>query len=57
MKLLYFAWVRERIGKPEEEIELPAGVATVRDLMQWLAGSKVRRAACSSRQCGRHLNN
>ena len=27
MKLLYFAWVRERIGKPEEEIELPAGGA------------------------------
>ena len=24
MKLLYFAWVRERIGKPEEEVELPA---------------------------------
>ena len=37
MKLLYFAWVRERIGKPEEEIELPAGVATVGDLMSWLA--------------------
>ena len=31
MKLLYFAWVRERIGKPEEEIEPPAGVATVGD--------------------------
>jgi len=37
VKLLYFAWVRERIGKPEEEIELPAGVATVGDLMSWLA--------------------
>ena len=37
MKLLYFAWVRERIGKPEEEIELPASVATVRELMDWLA--------------------
>ena len=36
MKLLYFAWVRERVGKPEEEIELPAGVATVGDLMSWL---------------------
>ena len=29
MKLRYFAWVRERIGKPEEEIEPPAGIATV----------------------------
>ena len=31
-KLIYFAWVRERIGKPEEEIELPDNVKTVRDL-------------------------
>ena len=23
MKLRYFAWVRERVGKPEEEIEIP----------------------------------
>jgi molybdopterin synthase sulfur carrier subunit len=38
VKVLYFAWMRERIGKPEEEIELPAGIATVRDLMQWLSG-------------------
>jgi molybdopterin synthase sulfur carrier subunit len=37
VKLLYFAWVRERVGKPEEEIELPAGIATVGDLMSWLA--------------------
>jgi molybdopterin synthase sulfur carrier subunit len=37
MKLLYFAWVRERIGKPHEEIELPAAVATVGDLMAWLS--------------------
>jgi molybdopterin synthase sulfur carrier subunit len=38
VKLLYFAWVRERIGKAEEVVELPVGVATVADLMQWLAG-------------------
>jgi sulfur-carrier protein len=38
MKVLYFAWMRERIGKPEEEIELPDGISTVRDLMQWLSG-------------------
>ena len=37
MKLLYFAWVRERIGKPEEEIDPPPGVRTVSDLMTWLA--------------------
>ena len=38
MKLLYFAWVRERVGKGEEVVEPPAGVATVADLMTWLAG-------------------
>jgi molybdopterin synthase sulfur carrier subunit len=36
MKLIYFAWVRERIGKPEEEVELPASVTTVAELLQWL---------------------
>jgi molybdopterin synthase sulfur carrier subunit len=38
VKLLYFAWVRERIGKPEEEIDPPAGVVTVGDLVGWLTG-------------------
>lgn len=37
-KLIYFAWVRERIGKPSEEVELPAEVKTVRDLLGWLKG-------------------
>ncbi|CAL8968477.1 Molybdopterin synthase sulfur carrier subunit [Rhodoplanes serenus] len=38
MKVLYFAWVRERVGKAEETVEPPAGVVTVADLMDWLAG-------------------
>lgn len=38
MKVLYFAWVRERIGKTEEEVTPPASVATVGDLIAWLAG-------------------
>ena len=38
MKVRYFAWVRERIGKTEEEIEPPAAIATIADLMRWLAG-------------------
>ena len=38
MKLLYFAWLRERVGKGEEVVEPPAGVTTVADLMTWLAG-------------------
>lgn len=36
MKLIYFAWVRERVGKPDEEVELPPGTATVADLVRWL---------------------
>lgn len=36
VKLVYFAWVRERIGKPEEEMELPDDVKTVRDLLVYL---------------------
>ncbi|MFC6489067.1 molybdopterin converting factor subunit 1 [Nitratireductor sp. GCM10026969] len=36
MKLIYFAWVRERIGREEEEIRLPGDVVTVADLLTWL---------------------
>jgi len=36
MKLRYFAWVRERIGKPEEDVALPASVTTVGELVAWL---------------------
>jgi sulfur-carrier protein len=37
LKVLYFAWVRERIGRAEEEVEPPAEVATVGQLIAWLA--------------------
>ena len=37
MKVLYFAWVRERIGKAEETIEPPAAVRTVGELIGWLS--------------------
>ncbi|MDB5656952.1 MAG: moaD [Tardiphaga sp.] len=37
MKLLYFAWVRERIGKTEEVVTPPAAVTTVGELIGWLA--------------------
>jgi molybdopterin synthase sulfur carrier subunit len=38
LKLVYFAWVRERIGKPEEEIDPPASVRTIAELVAWLSG-------------------
>ena len=37
MKVLYFAWVRERVGKAEDQIDPPAALATVGELMAWLA--------------------
>lgn len=36
MKLLYFAWVREKIGKSEEEVAVPEGVSTIDELINWL---------------------
>ena len=38
VKLLYFAWVREKTGLGEEQIELPETVETVADLIGWLKG-------------------
>ncbi|MBB3878773.1 molybdopterin converting factor subunit 1 [Sphingomonas pseudosanguinis] len=37
LTVLYFAWVRERIGQAEEVVTVPAEVATVADLVGWLA--------------------
>ena len=36
MKLLYFAWLRARIGHAEEELPLPEGVRDVAALLEWL---------------------
>ena len=38
MKLLYFAWLRARIGQAEEELALPAEVRDVAGLLVWLRG-------------------
>jgi molybdopterin synthase sulfur carrier subunit len=35
--MLYFAWVREQIGTGHEQVAPPAGLATVADLIDWLA--------------------
>ena len=36
VKLLYFAWVREKIGRAEEVVDLPTDIGTVADLVGWL---------------------
>ncbi len=37
MKILYFAWLRERIGVSEEDVVLPEHVTTIAALVDWLA--------------------
>ncbi len=36
VKLLYFAWVREKVGRGEDTFDLPEAVVSVTDLIQWL---------------------
>lgn len=36
MDVLYFAWVREGVGKGQERVDPPAEVLTVADLIGWL---------------------
>lgn len=37
MTVLYFASVKEKVGLGEEQVSPPASVATVSDLIDWLA--------------------
>ena len=36
IKVAYFAWLRERMGRGEETLAIPPGVATVGGLAEWL---------------------
>jgi molybdopterin synthase sulfur carrier subunit len=45
MQLLYFAWVRERIGTGAEEVDPPEAVVNVADLICWLADRSPGHAA------------
>ena len=38
MKLVYFAWLRERVGKASEQVSPPPHVTTVGALLEWLKG-------------------
>ena len=62
MRVLYFAWVKEKVGVTEEEIQPPAGVVTIAQLIDWLkargpefadafAKSEVIRAAIDRHPC------
>ena len=37
VNVLYFAWIRAKIGKGREQVAPPATVVTVADLADWLA--------------------
>ena len=38
IRILYFASLRERLGRDGEELDPPPGVETLGDLAAWLAG-------------------
>lgn len=45
MKVLYFAWLRQRVGLSEEDLALPADVKTVDALLAWLRTRSEKHAA------------
>ena len=45
MKLLYFAWMREKIGQAEENLSPPEDVVTVGGLVSWLRARSPGHAA------------
>ena len=47
--LLYFAWVREKTGRAREDVVLPASVATVAGLVEWLRARGPEYAAAFAR--------
>ena len=36
MRIRYFAWLKQRTGTAEEELDPPPGIATVAELAAWL---------------------
>jgi len=50
MQLVYFAWIRERIGKSEESMQLPGDVKTVSDLIDHLCSiNEIYKAALGNK--------
>jgi molybdopterin synthase sulfur carrier subunit len=43
--ILYFAWVRERVGVGMERLDVPDDIATIADLIAWLAKRSEGHAA------------
>jgi len=45
VKILYFAWMREKVGRSEEILDPPAGTQTVTQLIDWLAARSAGHGA------------
>lgn len=45
MQLLYFGWVRQRVGVGRENIDPPEGISNVRQLVEWLIDQSPGHAA------------
>ena len=45
IEMLYFAWVREGVGRASERVDPPAEVADVAGLLDWLATTSDGHAA------------
>ncbi|HWL81544.1 MAG TPA: molybdopterin converting factor subunit 1 [Roseomonas sp.] len=45
MQVLYFAWVRQKVGVGQEEVSPPPEVTDVAGLMHWLSGRSEGHAA------------
>jgi len=45
VKILYFAWIKSKVGIGEEDLTPPASVATVGALVEWLKGRSRGHAA------------
>jgi len=39
MKILYFAWLRERLNRGEDQFDVPDDIKTVGDLMSWISNN------------------
>ena len=48
MKVRYFAWLKQRTGCAEEDVDLPPEVATVGALIAWLGEHHPRLAEAAS---------
>ncbi len=48
MRIRYFAWLKQRTGCAEEEVDLPPGVTTVGALVAWLGERHPRLAEAAA---------